>query len=487
MNEPTDISEEAQPERFGANKRYFRTSRILQLLRKRRGRLFVAVVLWVLLFAGIAMIQRWFVREQLLETTKQELGTWATEVTKEVGFTDKWDLEGYRRASISVPGWCVVAKDGLIVDTELFTPRLFGRVELPEDSVYSAPHTVVSTVGEKWRLFGRRVAGGSVVVGISSPENVRDADAKLASNAARFGSTLAEAESTSSRKIDLDVDYAVVSSAGELKAAEGGIPLKIDARALPSAPDHLVPFTGGGRQYLLYFRPILDSGGREVGVVIVPKDMTLESRALEVQDRFNRWVVGITMVVALVIALWLLWLIVPEVFGQTKKVTLEEALKSGESRTIEFKSTFQWDVHQNKRNEELQLNVLKAIAGFLNAKGGTLFIGVAEEGITSSIRGLAEDLQEMGGSKDKLQLTLRHLITERIGSAYSYLITDDLKEHGERCWWEVTVAESPEPAFVRWKPRGQAHEQKIFYVREGPKTTDLDNESTWRYIKNKWG
>ena len=133
------------------------------------------------------------------------------------------------------------------------------------------------------------------------------------------------------------------------------------------------------------------------------------------------------------------------------------------------------------------MDVLKAVAGFLNTKGGTLFIGITEEGTTPVIRGLAEDLLEMTGSKDKLQLTLRHLITDRIGSAYSHLITDDLKEFGGCCYWEITVGESPEPVFVRWKPKGQAKEQKLFYIREGPKTSDLDNESTWHYIKSKWG
>jgi hypothetical protein len=479
MNEPTDTQAEKQPEQTGASKRYFRALRILQLLRKRRGRLLIAFVIVVLLFAGMAMTQHWFVHAQLYETTKQELGSWAAEVSKEIVFKDKWDLEGYRRASITAPRWYVVTKDGLIVDIEGFIPGLFGRVELPDESVYSAPQTIVSAVGEKWRLFGRKVTGGIVLVGICSSEDTSDADAKLVSNAAKFGSTLAEAESTSSREIDFIVDYAVVSSAGELKADWGGLPLKTDAHALPLPPNHLAPLTSGGKPYLLYFRPILDSAGRQVGAVIIPKDMTLEKKALEVQDRFNLWVVGIATLVACVIALWL---VVQEFLGQTKNVTLEEALKVGESRTIEFKGSFQWDIRQDRYVEERRLDTLKSIAGFLNAKGGTLFIGVTEDKATPpALRGLKEDLNYAGGSKDKLQRTLRDLITTRIGPEFSPLITDSLEEDAGRLYWKVVVEDSPEPAFVRWK------EDTKFYVREGPKTSDLDNESTWHYIKNKWG
>ena len=285
MNEPAAIPEEKQSEQSDASKRYFRAFHILQLLHKRRRLLIAFLIIGLLFAAGMAMIQHWFVHAQLYKNTKQELGTWAAEVTKEIVFKNKWDLEGYRRASITVPRWYVVTIDGLIIDIEGFIPGLFGHVELPGESIYSAPQTVVSPVGEKWQLFGRKVTGGIVVVGICSPENTSDANAKLVANATKFGSTLATAQSTRSREIDLDVDYAVVSSAGELKTAWGGLPLKTESHALPLPADHLAPLTSGGSPYLLYFQPILDSSGRQIGAVIIPKDMTLERKALQVQDR----------------------------------------------------------------------------------------------------------------------------------------------------------------------------------------------------------
>jgi hypothetical protein len=239
-----------------------------------------------------------------------------------------------------------------------------------------------------------------------------------------------------------------------------------------------------GKPYLLYLEPIRDNTGQEVGTVILPKDMSLERRALRAQDSFNRWVVGLGAMLTCAVALWL---VAKELLGQTRKVPLDEALKIGESRTVEFKSTFQWDLRRNQFVEERRLDVLKSIAGFLNAKGGTLFIGVSEETGPPGPRGLVEDLQYVGGSKDKLQLTLRDLITTRIGPQFSPLITDSLEEMSGQLYWAVTVEGSPEPAFVRWKPAGEPKEQKKFYVREGPKTSDLDNESTWHYIKNRWG
>ena len=484
MSQPTNTVKERQPNQSAARKRYLRACRILRLLSKSRGRLFISFVILVVLFSGMTITQHWFVHAQLGITTEQELGAWAAEVTKEIGFKNNWELEGYRRASIMAPAWYVVAKDGLIIDIEGFIPGLFGHVELPAESVYSAPQTVVTAVGEKWRLFGRKVTGGIVLVGICSSETATDADATLVTNAAKFGSTLAAAESTRSREIDFNVDYAVVSSAGELKTAWGGLPLKTEAHALPLPANHLASFTSAGKPYLLYFQSILDDSGRQAGAVIIPKDMTLERKALQAQDRFNLWVVGIATFVACVIAFWL---IVQEFLGQSQYVTLQEALKVGESRTIEFKSTFQWDLRRNQFVEERRLDTLKAIAGFLNTSGGTLFIGVTEETDPPSIRGLDEDLRHAANSKDKLQRALRDLITTRIGPEFSPFITDSLEEDAGRLYWKILVEGSPEPAFVRWRLAGESKEEKKFYVREGPKISDLDNETTWHYIKNKWG
>ena len=117
-----------------------------------------------------------------------------------------------------------------------------------------------------------------------------------------------------------------------------------------------------------------------------------------------------------------------------------------------------------------------------------MFIGVTENkgdrAKPFTLCGLEEDLKLANGSKDTLQLSLRHLITSRIGPEFSPLITDNLEEESGKVYWVVVVEESRKPAFVRLK---SANEPSKFYVRQGPKTSDLDNESTWNYIKNKWG
>src|SRR5208283_3043698 len=59
---------------------------------------------------------------------------------------------------------------------------------------------------------------------------------------------------------------------------------------------------------------------------------------------------------------------------------LRELIAQGESDSLEFKSSFRWDLRENKVNRALEGVVLKTIAGYMNGNGGTLLIGVADDG-----------------------------------------------------------------------------------------------------------
>ena len=124
-----------------------------------------------------------------------------------------------------------------------------------------------------------------------------------------------------------------------------------------------------------------------------------------------------------------------ELLNRANRITLEEALKSGASLTVEFKSTFQWDVYQGKTDNERILDILKSIARFLNAKGGSLFIGVAEDKTGAlTVCGISEDLKLNENSRDKLQRKLRDLITTRIGPEFSPFIEEHFEEAlGQLC------------------------------------------------------
>ena len=78
---------------------------------------------------------------------------------------------------------------------------------------------------------------------------------------------------------------------------------------------------------------------------------------------------------------------------------IPELLKLQESDRLEYKSTFQWDVKRNCENEELKFSVLKTIVAFFNSDGGTLVVGVEDNG---NIFGLAQDLSLLSNQQFSL-------------------------------------------------------------------------------------
>lgn len=166
---------------------------------------------------------------------------------------------------------------------------------------------------------------------------------------------------------------------------------------------------------------------------------------------------------------------VPEIMHERP---IKELVGLGESGTLEFKSTLQWDVRQNKVNKHLRFEVLKTITAFLNSEGGTLIIGVEDDG---NVLGLAQDLKTVRGhSLDGFEQTLSSLISDRIGVKFGRLINIRFDEVNGDAICAVDVDKAPEPAFMNG-PRGRE-----FYVRMGNTSRSLDPQETVDYTQINW-
>ena len=68
--------------------------------------------------------------------------------------------------------------------------------------------------------------------------------------------------------------------------------------------------------------------------------------------------------------------------------SIEELITGIEDESVEFKSTARWDLREQRRNKAMEDAVVKTVAAFLNTDGGTLLIGVADDG---ALLGLVHD------------------------------------------------------------------------------------------------
>jgi DNA-binding response OmpR family regulator len=154
-----------------------------------------------------------------------------------------------------------------------------------------------------------------------------------------------------------------------------------------------------------------------------------------------------------------------------------ELIKRGESDTTEFKSTLRWNLRAQRKDPVIELSAIKSVAGFLNARGGVLLLGVDDEG---QVLGLDNDEFE---NEDKLQLHFWNRIRDSIGSEFAEFIYANLEGVGEKKILRINCKPSSRPVYVRWKQSGKEYTDE-FYVRTGPKTENLDLRKAVIYIEN---
>lgn len=155
--------------------------------------------------------------------------------------------------------------------------------------------------------------------------------------------------------------------------------------------------------------------------------------------------------------------------------SVAELIAGGETGAVEFKSTLRINLHTGQPDEKMHLSALKTIAGFLNAKGGTLLIGVADDG---EVLGVGADGFP---NEDKMGLHLVNLIKDRIGEVFlPYVHPHFEDQEGERVLM-VRCEPGPKAAFLK-----DGKEQR-FFVRGGNATAELSGAGVTDYINHRFG
>ncbi len=148
----------------------------------------------------------------------------------------------------------------------------------------------------------------------------------------------------------------------------------------------------------------------------------------------------------------------------------EKLISAGESEKLEFKSTLRWNLIADKADKSIENSALKTIVAFLNTEGGTLLIGVKDDG---ALLGIEKD-QFL--NEDKFLLHFGNLVNDRIGKHYVEQIQSGLKEINGKKILRVDCKPSPDPVFL--KNNGEE-----FYVRNGPSSVQLSTSEVLEYSR----
>ncbi|TDY02860.1 GmrSD restriction endonuclease domain-containing protein [Thiohalophilus thiocyanatoxydans] len=152
---------------------------------------------------------------------------------------------------------------------------------------------------------------------------------------------------------------------------------------------------------------------------------------------------------------------------------LASIIDSGESGSIEFKSTLRINLHTGESDKRMEMGALKTLAGFLNTYGGTLIIGISDDGVPVGIEA------DKFPNEDKMSLHLVNIVKSKMGPqslTYMHMQFDD--HNGDRVL-VIRCSKSPSPVFVK------DGDVERFFVRTGPSTTELSASQTQDYISKR--
>lgn len=161
-----------------------------------------------------------------------------------------------------------------------------------------------------------------------------------------------------------------------------------------------------------------------------------------------------------------------------------------ESGHLEYKSSLRTRSRTGEVYKPLETASLKTIAAFANNRdGGTLLIGVADDG---SVAGLASDyasLRKAGkDDRDVFQLHLVNIVAAAMGAAAAATLSVQLHSvnGGDVCRVHVRPSAVPVDATVTVDKNGQMSRTTVFYVRAGNSTLGLDAAEKDKYLRDRW-
>lgn len=154
-------------------------------------------------------------------------------------------------------------------------------------------------------------------------------------------------------------------------------------------------------------------------------------------------------------------------------------IRQGETEQTEFKSSLRWNLKTQKTDKILEMVVIKTLSAYMNTNGGTLFIGVDDQG---DILGIEPDYAtfQKKPDRDGFMLKLSGLIGQHLGRQSHKFISTDIQVLDGRDICRITVVPGERPVFITEKGK------EFFYIRAGASSVPLSMSEAHEYISSHW-
>lgn len=149
---------------------------------------------------------------------------------------------------------------------------------------------------------------------------------------------------------------------------------------------------------------------------------------------------------------------------------------AGETQTVEFKQALCRNPYTGKKDNGMPLNIVKAVAALMNAQGGALLIGVADDGRITGVAVEYPFANPGNPTWDGYALYLADLLNNnlQVDTPFQhYTLTRHTLEGQDVCC--VTVRPASAPVYV----------DKHFFVRTGNQSRELHGPDLVTYIQTE--
>jgi hypothetical protein len=153
---------------------------------------------------------------------------------------------------------------------------------------------------------------------------------------------------------------------------------------------------------------------------------------------------------------------------------IKHMLNKGEGKTVEFKSTLRTNLHTNQVDKKMEHSVMKTVAAFMNTDGGTLLVGVEDDG---SILGIEQDNFQ---GKDNYHRHFTNLVKQYTGNEHLPFIRSEVISVDDKSILKVDCSPSDKGVFLK------VDNNEEFFVRTGPSSVKLEGSKLLSYVNNRF-
>jgi hypothetical protein len=248
-----------------------------------------------------------------------------------------------------------------------------------------------------------------------------------------------------------------------------------------SSSPEVVPsaFSSQGNHYWVGFQPLQsDSATTWIAVIIPETDL--------VGNLQQRWLyIALLSTVILTSGAVFTFVLIRRYYTAHRQAAVGEKRKqistgelldliaSGENSRLEFKSTVRTNLKSGKKDKVIEFAWLKCVTAFLNSEGGTVLIGVDDDG---NPVGIETDNFE---NDDRCLLHIKNLINEHIGIEFSRSIHYQLLPVEGKTIVTISCRPSAQAAFFR------VGKNEEFYIRSGPSSLKLPMSKIVPYLNQR--